>query len=374
MTQLVPTATGVLFRNPAPHLRSVHAYFPSVVVLADGTLLASVALGEAFEATNLRTHLFRSVDGGATWANEGPVPDGTAPGKLCSNCARLTALPDGSVAVFLIRHDRTDHPDEGLTSHETLGFVPTDLLILRSHDGGRSWRGPHPIIPSLAGPAFEMCAPITPLRDGRWVIPTQTWPGWEGECPSGIRMVGLVSHDQGDSWPEHLDVMRDPEGRVYFWESKIVELVDGRLLATAWVYDDVAKRDRPNHFVVSETGGSTWSAPASTGLLGQTLTPLVLEDGRILCVYRRMDQSGLWAALARVDGARWVTESQWPLWGNAAHGLTATTADMAHNFNVLRFGAPSLVRLGDGSVFVAFWCYEDCVSNIRWFRLRPEAS
>lgn len=42
--------------------------------------------------------------------------------------------------------------------------------------------------------------------------------------------------------------------------------------------------------------------------------------------------------------------------------------NMARNFNVLRFGAPCMVRLADGTVFVAFWCYEDCVSSIRWFR------
>ena len=25
--------TGILFRNPKPHVRSIHAYFPSVVVI-----------------------------------------------------------------------------------------------------------------------------------------------------------------------------------------------------------------------------------------------------------------------------------------------------------------------------------------------------
>ena len=43
---------------------------------------------------------------------------------------------------------------------------------------------------------------------------------------------------------------------------------------------------------------------------------------------------------------------------------------MAQNFNVLKFGAPCITRLPDGIVIVAFWCYEDCVSSIRWFKLK----
>ena len=42
---------------------------------------------------------------------------------------------------------------------------------------------------------------------------------------------------------------------------------------------------------------------------------------------------------------------------------------MVQNFQVLRFGAPCVVRLDDGAIFVAFWCYEDCVSVIRWYKL-----
>ena len=90
----------------------------------------------------------------------------------------------------------------------------------------------------------------------------------------------MVSHDQGASWPEYMDVMIEPEGRVFFWESKIVELADGRLLAVAWTYDDNAKADRPNQYALSDDGGKSWSPPRSTELLGQTLTPIVDRAGQ----------------------------------------------------------------------------------------------
>lgn len=361
--------TGLIYRNPKPHVKSVHAYFPSVALLPNGELLATFALGQAFESSDNRTNLARSSDNGATWRLEGPVYPGTRD-RLTSDYARLTALPNGETVMFMVRSDRTQHPDEGLGNPKTLGFVPTELLLLRSRDGGRTWSKPAPLHPPLVGPSFEICCPIVPLRNGRWILPTSTWPGWDGKCPNGIKMVAFVSDDRGHSWPQYWDVMRERKGRVFFWESKIVELPDGRLLAVAWAYDDKAKKDRPNQYSISADGGNTWQAPRSTGLLGQTLTPIVLKDGRLLCVYRRIDKPGLWANLSRLDKDQWINEADAPLWGHGAANLTAATKNMVHNFNVLRFGAPWIVYLPDGALFVAFWCYEDCVSNIRWLKFK----
>ncbi len=360
--------TGLIYRNPHPHVRSIHAYFPSVAVMANGDMLATVVLGEAFESVNLHAWVCRSRDHGVSWQMEGRL-DSDAKDPLVSDTARIAALPDGSIMAFIMRLDRSGHPEEGLTSHATLGFVPVQLRVSRSSDFGRTWES-RPLVPPLEGPGFEMCCPIVPLADGRLILPTQTWPGWNGECPNGIRMVAFVSHDAGRTWPEYMNVMNEPGGKTFFWESKIIELPDRRLLAVAWMYDDVAKCDGPNPYALSADGGRTWSPRRSTGLFGQTLTPCLLPDGRILSVYRRMDKPGLWANLSRLEDQRWIHEAEAPLWGNAAQGLTQTTADMAHNFNVLRFGAPTAVLLRDGTIFVACWCYEDCVSGIRWFKLK----
>ena len=362
-------STGILFKNPVPHLKSVHAYFPSVVCLPNGELLATCMVGEAFEAVNCRVHLSRSADGGATWQACGPITHDLE-GRAWSESARTTVTPRGQVVVLLHRHDRSAHPDEGLANPATLGFVPTEFAVIRSNDAGRTWTKPETVAPPLVGPSFELCSPITILRDGRWLLPTSTWCDWEGNLPNGNRMVAFVSENEGRTWPAYLDAMRHESNRVHYWESKIVELADGTLLAVAWGYDDATSKDLPNQYALSHNGGRTWTKPASTGLIGQTLTPHVLDDGRVLCVYRRIDQPGLWAQIVRVDGERWVNEGAEPLWGHQAAGLTADNKSMAKNFQVLRFGAPCITRLPDGDRFVAFWCYEDCVGLIRWFRFR----
>lgn len=361
--------TGIIYRNPLAHVRSVHAYFPSLAALDNGDLLCTGVLGEAFEAHNCRTHVFRSTDRGATWAHEGPIYAGP-PHPLMSDFSRITALGGGKVVAVMVRQDRRHLPDDGLANPANMGFAPGEVLLLRSDDHGKTWSGPVRQTPPLEGPEFELCSPITVLPDGRWVWPTSTWFDWAGNCPNGLRQIGWVSEDKGQTWSSHMDIMHEEGNRTFFWESKIVALSDGRLLANAWVYDDEAKADRPNHYALSSDGGATWTPPLSTGLQGQTMTPIALDDGRILSVYRRTDQPGLWANLSHLDGDTWVNETAMPIWGQQAAGLTASTGNMANNFAVLRFGAPCLVRLDDGTVYGAFWCYEDCVSVLRWFTLK----
>jgi len=362
--------TGVLYKNPKPHVKSVHAYFPSVGVVGDGELIAAFALAEAFEAVDMRMHAARSADGGQTWQTNGALCANQCVGnRLCSEVGKMSVAPDGELVLNLVRHDREAHPNEGLSNPANMGFVPIEMHLIRSTDAGRTWTQPAPIAPPLVGPCFELCSPVVFLRDGRWLLPTSTWMDWHGNLPNGNRMVAFVSKDRGKSWPAYLDVMHSPDDKLIFWESKIVELGDGRLLATAWCYDRKANADRPNQYAISRDGGATWSEPRSMGLLGQTLTPCLMPDGRLLCVYRRMDQPGLWAAVARLDGDRWVNEGQQPLWGHqSANGQTERKENMVETFHGLKFGAPSVVWLPDGAAFVAFWCYEQNVSVIRWFR------
>ncbi|MHB9110821.1 MAG: sialidase family protein [Armatimonadota bacterium] len=359
---------GYIYRNQKPHVRSIHAYFPSAALLPGGEMVATAVVGEAFEAANLQTILFRSPDG-ENWQMQGPILERPA-GELTSNAARISAMPGGELVVFMIRHDRGKHPEEGLANPENVGFVDCELLLLRSRDGGHNWQGPFPLNPPLTGPSFEMCAPIEALSDGRWVLSTSTWHNWDGYGPSGLRQVGLVSRDRGQTWPEYLDIMHDAENRVFYWESKIVELPDGRLLSCAWAYDQVLAKDLPNQYALSVDGGKTWTPPRSMGLFGQTHTPLALPDGRVLSAYRRIDVPGLWAAVSRLEGDNLVVEEQAPLWGANDAGLTSHSENMASNFAVLKFGAPHMLRLPDGSIHLVFWAVEDGVGVARWLKFR----
>ena len=61
-------ATGIVYRNPQPHLRAIHAWHPSLVAFSEKELLAGFDLGQAVESLDYATYTSRSRDGGETWS------------------------------------------------------------------------------------------------------------------------------------------------------------------------------------------------------------------------------------------------------------------------------------------------------------------
>lgn len=357
-------SSGVVYRNPAPHLRAAHTWHPSVA-RSGSELVVAFDIGQAVESLDYRTFVSRSGDGGASWSRpERLFAD--PPGRRSTHSVRIGALRDGSLMAFGSLAYRDD-PELGLVNPGTFGYTDMDLVTLRSADG-RAWEGPRIVRPSLVGPAFETCHRVIELKDGRLLAPTSTWKGWNGEAPSGMRAVALVSRDRGASWPEHLEVMdRYRDGLTHF-EQGMAELPDGRVLAVAWVFHEASGRSLPNHFALSDPSVRRFSEPRTFGLHAETAKVACLRDGRVLIVCRRVDKPGLWALLCRVRGDELETLEERVLWQGAASGMKGERA-ASEEMSALRFGFPSMVELEDGAVFLVFWCQEDCINNIRWLEL-----
>lgn len=359
-------ATGLVYRNPQPHLKAIHAWHPTLVVPDGGELLAGFDLGEAVESLDYRTYTARSSNGGETWSAPARLFEDSV-ARRATHSVRLGQAADGTIVGWGARMYRDD-PEAGVVNRDNLGYTAMDLILLRSRDGGRTWEGPQTVEPPLVGPAFETCHRVIELADGRWLAPTSTWKGWDGAAPNGMKAIALVSHDRGRTWPEFLDVMDGYAQGIIYWEQSIAQLQDGRLLAVAWAMNERSGQTLPTPYAISQDGRK-FSTPQPTGLHGQTAKTLVLADGHVLCLYRRHDKPGLWAALARIDGDRWIELAQTPLWQGAGSGMKAQER-IGAELSSLKFGFPSMVQLPGGDVLAVFWCCEDCIYNIRWLRLR----
>ena len=357
--------SGIVYRNPFPNLRAVHAWHPSIVSFGDGELAATFDLGQAPESYDYATYVSRSLDGGKTWEDVRRLL-AAHQAKEMPHTVRVSRIGDRLIGFGALFH-RHNH-NSGLVNPKNLGYVPTDLFTIESRDRGRTWSDPKKIEPPLVGPSFEVCHPIRELADGRWLAPTSTWKGWDGAAPNGMNAVALVSKDRGRSWPEYLSVIDGYDQGVIHWEQSLVELADKRLLAVAWAYEEASGRTLPTPYAISGDG-KVFSKPRPTGLRGQTAKIIKLQDGRILCLYRRHDQPGLWACLARLDGDSWTTLEQAALWQGAASGMEGKKPG-GTELSALKFGYPSMVERANGEVFAVFWCSEDCIGNIRWLRLR----
>ena len=356
--------TGLVYTNPSPHLKAVHAWHPSIAYLGGDEFVCAFDLGEAAESLDYRTYSSRSRDGGVTWGPPQRLIEDSAT-RCTTHTVRIAALSSGNLVGFGARFYR-DNPAEGLTNRETLGLVPMDVVLLKSGDGGRTWQGPATVTPPLDGPGFEICHAIVELADGRWLAPTQTWPGWEGRSRHGFKTIALVSSDQGRTWPTSLNVFETNASKTIRFEQSLVQLADGRLLAVAWDYDPKTRETLPTPYTISADGQS-FSESRLTGLHGQTAKLLSLHDGRVLCVYRRDDKPGLWAQLARLDGERWVNLEECALWTGDSNGTTS--ANTSDQLSSLKFGFPNMVEIADGTVKLVFWCVENGTHNIRWFDL-----
>lgn len=360
-----PLETGVVYRNPKPHLRALHAWHPSLVHVTSGELLVTFDLAQAVESLDYHTVLTRSTDGGQTWLPPVPLFHDDPP-RRATHSVRVGAVADGTLVGFGARFYRDD-PEEGLVNRDNLGYVPIDLILLRSTDAGRTWQGPQVVAPPLVGPAFEMCHRVVELADGRWLFPTSTWKGWNGESPHGMQAVALVSHDRGATWPEYLSVINQTGRGVISWEQGLAQLPDGRIVAVVWSFEESTGKSLPNRYAVSHDG-RTFSTPRENGMHGETAKLLALPDGRLLCLYRRLDKPGLWASLVQIDGEAWITVAEAPLWNGAPSGMSGVGSS-GDELSALKFGYPSMVQLPDGTVFAVFWCVEDCLHVIRWQRI-----
>lgn len=362
-------STGIIYTNPQPYLRSRQAFHPSLSYLGGDELLCTFDIGEAVESLDYRTYVSRSLDLGQTWQLEGPLLEDRCP-RPTTLSIRTSLLSDGSLVGFGGRFYRDD-PNEGKGDRDTLGMAPMDLILLRSTDKGRTWQGPEVITPPLKSPAWEICHSILELPSGRWLAPCATWRGLKGESPSGEKTVTLISEDQGRTWSKYGVMFDGSQTGFIHWENSVAALDARRLLAVSWVFDPRNQKHLPNEYAFSYDGGLTFSAPRQIGIRGQTAKILRLADGRILCVYRRDDRSGLWANLFRLDGEVMVSLAELPLWGTYLGDSGMTGQGIARDeLSALKFGYPSLRQLPDGDVLIAFWGLEGWSSNIHWIRLR----
>ena len=134
--------TGLVYRNPAPHLRAVHAWHPSLARLDNGELLAAFDLGQGAESLDYRTYLSRSRDNGQTWETPVRLFEDSVE-RRTTHSIRISRTFGGDLVGFGSRFYRDD-PSVGLVNHTNLGYVPMDLLFLRSVDDGgkvrRHWQ------------------------------------------------------------------------------------------------------------------------------------------------------------------------------------------------------------------------------------------
>lgn len=336
------------------------------VVTHTGEILCTFMTQSGLGINDFIPYLARSSDQGRTWGLQGALFP-----HLCERYSVYISISraiDGALFLFGARTPITQ-AGESFWRQETLGILPNELIWSRSTDHGRTWSEPRPVQVPLPG-AAETPAPLCVARAGRWLGPYAPHNTFDPNLRVDRRHTVLViSDDLGQTW-QYVSTLRATELEAVCAESWVIELSDGRLLATCAMINLAEGPDFPNAYCLSCDGGNTWSATASTGLLGQASAPTALPDGRIAYAYARRhhDPRGVWLAVARPDDAGfhvevndivWVPEQ--PTQGNTSGKFTDWT-DFA-------FGEPSVTVLHDETLLVAFWCIQPSGWGIRFVKV-----
>ena len=335
--------------------------FPQAVQLPDGDVLCSFSVGGGPEVHG-GTDWARSTDGGLTWAVEGTILPPTAePASV--NFLKLTLSADGRrIHAYGARMYRNPG--------EKFGENRTEAIFCTSDDGGHSWSAPQ-VIPMPVSCPLEISHGLLPLSSGRLLAPAATLPA---KNRLGEQVLVAISEDGGASWPSHAVVFEDPDKKLGYFEQKLAELSPGRLMATAWTVTLGDVVDRPDSFSISNDNGATWGPARSTGINGQTLTPIPLGGDRLLVLYnRRYGHQGI------VMGLVTFTEDDWTVrWDDLMYDARSERqrpADVktgVEEFDTFAFGFPTAVGLQDGTFLATHWCRENGAFGIRWTKLRVD--
>ena len=331
--------------------------FPMAVQLAGGDILCSYSVGGGAHVSG-GTDWSRSADNGQTWQVEGTIlPKDEVRNR--SNCLKLTKSADGQT-IYAYGQWANANTDRKFGTRES------GALLCRSVDGGRTWNEPQPV-PMPEGP-LEVSHGVLPLNSGRLLAPAATLFHPE---ELGLQVITALSDDDGETW-SHTVAFEDPVKEHGYFEQKFVELDDNHVMGVAWTVTLGDYSDLEDSFVISKDGGTTWGRIHSTGIRGQTMTPVYLGDDRLLVLYnQRHGQQVIKMCLVTFAQDHWTVHHESVLYdARTTYERFDSVQSGIDELEDFAFGFPTAIPLQDGAFLATHWSVEYGKFGIRWTRLQ----
>lgn len=350
--------TTFIYDNPLPQLRSRHSAFPYICELADGTLLGSHWLGEAFESVDCTAYISTSKDKGKTWSEPRRMFNSKIDGLTTSDSCKLTRIGEHKLIALGYACVR-NNPDLPLANPETGGLVDSLVFFSISEDDGKTW-SERKEIKCFWGRHVEASAPITVLADGSWATPITGFDDWEGN-PTGAKQGRILrSYDEGKTWSDDVICMDFGTDDITCFEQRMCQLENGSIIVISWNENVKTGERYNNHYSISTDNGKTFSKPIDTGILGQASSVCAIGGNKLLSIHafrRDTDTPGIYGCIVDMSDGKWNILEKQLLWVPQTPIFKET--NMAEIFSFLKFGQPAAIKLQDGTILMTHWCCEN---------------
>jgi hypothetical protein len=373
MAHIQMVDTGVIYINPNPGYEYNFACHSDLVQLSKQELLCTFQRGQALYSADSVMLATRSLDGGKTWTAEGLIHDPAGDDRSYSyHGPMITRVADGSLVVIATRWDRTDR-EKPLFNEQTGGIGAAQTLLYRSKDKGSTWSSPQ-IIDMPGNMYLTPSCGIIVLKDGRWMLSTDQWHGYDEPGPYRPRTVVIFSSHEGKTWGDPVTFGVNDTPHFGHWHGRINRLRNDQLFTLFWTANTDTGEAMTHHHCTGSADGREWTVPAPTNIPGQTNWPVDLGNGQMAVIYtvRDTDPPGFFAAVSEDGGKKWDLDRQilvWDATGRDKIGISAPD-HYPRSHDTISYGAPTATVLEDGDIFATFWCTEVAVTHIRYARLR----
>ena len=337
--------------------------FPQAVQLPGGDVLCSFCVGGGPYATG-SSDFARSTDGGETWTREGTILPFDERTGLSSHLKLSLSADRKTIYAYGARQKRIPG--------KAFGENFTEPVFCLSTDEGGTWTEPR-VIPLPREGNFEISHGILPLSSGRLLAPAATLPALDR---LGEKVLVGISDDAAQTWPRHSVVFQDPAGKLGYFEHKLAQLDSRTVMAVCWTVTFGEVSDVPNSFTLSHDGGLTWSPALSTGIQGQTMTPVPLGGDRLLVLFnRRYGEQGIVMCLVTFTEDFWTVHHEGLLYdARQTRDRPDGETDGREELKSFEFGFPTALRLSDGTFLTTHWCKEQGRFGVNWTKLRVDWS
>jgi len=356
------------------------ATFPTLCVLADGSLLATYSIGSTKDSDDLTIELRRSSDGGATWGETHAPFETTVEGRRGSlKFAPVSRLDGDRLIVVCLWIDREAFPGQPLFDPGTEGCLPMAIVVADSLDAGRTWTRWRvvPMPPDVGPPSLTNG--LLRFPGGRLLLSVETNKEYLDDSPWFQRVVHLWSEDDGATWSAPVTVVADPTGRIANWDQRGAVAPDGRLASFTWVYDFEAVAYRNIRRRISADEGRTFGEPIDLGFADQPSHPAILPDGRVVLAWvDRFGSRSIRARSAASIEAPFEPETEIVLFEAApaaaapavASSSSETTGEALVEMGTWSYGLAYAEALPDGDVGVVHYAPGPAGGiDVRWLRL-----